>query len=89
MLIRCVIKFFRKKGGTNGIHADEINATPLEEPILTELFTKRNYVPHKGDIVFKSFNTDFRDWIFSLPAFCRAFIIFFSNTSLYLIYKIF
>jgi hypothetical protein len=77
MLIRAVIKYFRKRIGR--IREELRPRDHEEEEILFELFTKRNYVPHSKTEVFRSFNTEYREWIFSLPGFCRAFNIYYGK----------
>jgi hypothetical protein len=77
MLIRAVIKYFRKRISRIG---EELRPRDHEEEeILFELFTKRNYVPHSKTEVFRSFNTEYKEWIFSLPGFCRAYILFYGK----------
>lgn len=71
MIIRAVIKYFRKR--ITRLNVEIGMMIPYEERALLELFTKRNYTPNDGVKVFKSFNTEFRDWIFSLKAFCKAY----------------
>lgn len=77
MLIRAVIKYFRKRIGR--IREELRPRDHEEEEILFELFTKRNYVPHSKTEVFRSFNTEYREWIFSLPGFCRAFNLYYGK----------
>ena len=77
MLIRAVIKYFRKR--ISRIQEELRPRDHEEEEILFELFTKRNYVPHSKTEVFRSFNTEYREWIFSLPGFCRAFNMFYGK----------
>jgi hypothetical protein len=84
MLIRAVIKFFRKRD----FEADLPMATPQEQIILKELFTMKNYVPHSGARVYRSFNTEFRDWIFSLPAFCHAFTLYHGKINVVVYYLV-
>jgi hypothetical protein len=77
MLIRAVIKYFRKR--ISRIQEELRPRDHEEEEILFELFTKRNYVPHSKTEVFRSFNTEYKEWIFSLPGFCRAFNMFYGK----------
>jgi len=81
MLIRAVIKYFRKRIGR--IREELRPRDHEEEEILFELFTKRNYVPHSKTEVFRSFNTEYREWIFSLPGFCRAFNLYYGKKRSY------
>ena len=77
MLIRAVIKYFRKR--VSRIQEELRPRDHDEEEILFELVTKRHYVPHSKPEVFRSFNTEYREWIFSLPGFCRAFNLFYGK----------
>ena len=81
MLIRAVIKYFRKRIGR--IREELRPRDHEEEEILFELFIKRNYVPHSKTEVFRSFNTEYREWIFSLPGFCRAFNLYYGKKRSY------
>ena len=80
-MIRAVIKYFRKR--INRIKEDLRPKDREEEEILIDLFTKRNYVPNNRKEFFRSFNSEFKEWIFSIPSFCRAYCIFYGK----LLYK--
>lgn len=76
MVIRRVINFYKKK--FDWLKA-QVQMTLEEEKELKELFTSRNYIPRAEKETFKSFNTIFKDRLFSMPSFCKAFHIFYSN----------
>ena len=52
--------------------------TEWESQHLEELFTQKKYKPRTDTTEFKSFNTNFRDWLFKMQPFCQAFLIFYS-----------
>jgi len=78
MVIRGVVKYFRKRIGR--LNEDLRPKDREEEEILLEIFTKRNYVPNNRKEYFRSFNADFREWVFSLPGFCRAYCIYYGKS---------
>ena len=43
MVIRAVIKYFRKR--ITRLHIELPNMTPHEEEVLRDMFTRKNYVP--------------------------------------------
>ena len=74
MILRAVIKYFKE------LH-DQLDQilpcmTPEEKEIMLDLFTTKNYKPHIGKVEYKSFNNEFKEWLFSLPGFCHAFLVF-------------
>jgi hypothetical protein len=75
MLLRVVIKYYRRCT-VEQLRVELPHMQREEEAVLIDLFKSRNYKPHKGTTVFRSFNSEFRDYIFSLPAFCHAFVLF-------------
>lgn len=75
MVIRAVIKYFRKR--ISRLATDLPHMTPHEEEVLRDMFTRKNYIPQSESQVFRSFNSEFRDWIFRMPSFCRAFTLFY------------
>jgi hypothetical protein len=53
--------------------------TAAEEETIMELVTGKNYVPHRGPRYFGSFNTAFKEFLFSMPAFCLLFRVYHSK----------
>eukprot|EP00347_Sterkiella_histriomuscorum_P007266 403349623 len=76
MVIRCVIKFYKRK--FDWIRKN-IPMTKIQEELLEELFTHKNYQPRTEKEKFKSFNTVFREWLFSQLPFCKIFNIFYNQ----------
>jgi hypothetical protein len=74
MTIRALIKFFRKR--ISQLIEGLSPMSYFEEHLIMEIITKRNYVPNNGKIVFRSFNSEFKDWIFKFKPFCKAYLIF-------------
>ena len=68
MLIRCLIKFFRIRVWKLEIYVPSISTQ--EREVLTDLFTTKNYIPHQGLIMYKSYNQEFIAYLFSMKSFC-------------------
>ena len=77
MLIRAFIKYFRQRISKLHLYVPDI--TPLEEDVLYELISAKNYVPHRGQKVFGSFNTEFKEYLFEMPSFCILFRLYHRN----------
>ena len=77
MLIRAFIRYFKARVHKFHLYAPDM--TIQEEHIIMELVTAKNYVPHRGQRYFGSFNTEFKDFLFSLPSFCLLFRVYHSK----------
>lgn len=76
MVIRCVIKFYKRRFEWV---RNNIPMSPVECELLEELYTHKNYQPRTDKEKFKSFNSIFREWLFQLRPFCISFNIFYSK----------
>jgi hypothetical protein len=77
MLIRAFIRFFKPRVKKFHLYAPDMTAA--EEETIMELVTGKNYVPHRGPRYFGSFNTAFKEFLFSMPAFCLLFRVYHSK----------
>lgn len=69
MLTRAVQRFFKPRIG----ELDPTGMHPKEWDALFELFTGKYYKPNNGLVVFGSYNSEFKAYLFSMRGFCRAF----------------
>lgn len=76
MVIRTFIKYFKRRFDWI---IKNIEMTGLEQELLEELITHKNYKPRTDKQRFRSFNTVYREWLFKLRPFCDLFNIFISN----------
>ena len=74
MLIRAVIKYFRARIGRLDI--DVPGLCGHEREAVVDMFTTKKYKPHQGLTKYGSYNLDFKDYIFSMKAFCRVFQLY-------------
>ena len=70
MLMRALIKFCRGRIGRLDVDVPAMDGR--ERMILHELFTTKNYIPHDETHNFGSFSLEFKDYLFSMKAFCKA-----------------
>lgn len=61
MVIRCMIKFYKRKFEWL---KNRINMTETERVLLEELFTHKNYMPRTDTQKFRSFNSVYKEWLF-------------------------
>jgi hypothetical protein len=74
--MRSLIRYFRRHTTTI---SKEATFNKAEKLMLLEMFSNTKYTPHSETKTFKSFNYEFKDYIFAVPCFCHVFNTFYGK----------